>query len=1161
MKKFSSNYAYTNHNYVIQNLDDDYVKGNIYYSTICVIKNIIQRGKPTILSSYLQKEIGAIHKDENFTKYLPLIDNKTPVWHRIIKGDTENNYIPAKIFFEKLIPEEIKYIQNLLLPECRIEDITQEIGKGFEKQQVDFYLPQAFLVIEIDGSQHKEQQQKILDLKRDKYLDTKGIKVIRITTEEINNKNIESKLEQIKNILRDKYKDEHNKTKDYYFAYKNGINLDNKFYLATAINRFQILTLELLACKKLNFKNDWNIEIISDKGLDKRFAELAVKDLFEWFKKLFALQKIDFVPPEYNIKFVENFSNSNNSIKIDFSLLKRYTDENQTNPNIIYVRTDYFDQYIYIPKSSGNDIKKMEYRDYDYFKVSIANSINYSVDISDKNTEKILFSLAWDLFLQNNNDLSFETTTFREGQLDIIVNALQKKDTIGLLPTGSGKSLCYQLVCLLQPAISFVVCPLKSLMRDQTDELNNNFITRINFISSDCSAEERVKILKDYIDGKYIFVLISPERFQTKEFRNTLPANVAYAVIDEVHCLSEWGHDFRTAYLNLVPAIKNQCKNITFMALTATASLNVIKDIKIELNITDDNNIKTPKYYSREELEFIIWKCDIKNKKNELKELITTIKKDKFYKYGIVFTATVSQSKHLGGCKDLSESFYYKFPNDNVRYISGNPPEKMTDEQKEKFNEYKIKTQNMFKKGEIKLLFATKSFGMGINKTDIAYTIHYSIPSSMESLYQQAGRAGRSKMLFNKKKAKCYILFSAENLNQENLNKLWDRNSDYNIIKTNNDKLTADLASQVYFFCNSNESIDEGYEQLKILKEYICENIDEQNIFYLLKEDKNDMQGIDEKFIMKMKQLGIVEDWLVDFERKQCKLILNEHFKFLYKEKREKIENFIEDNIEAIIRKYDKEFRFSNLNNSDDERYINFKKYNNIQDYFEKYVKILLQWNYDNFGYNRRQALKTLYETCIEISKKEDKKVSHEFKERLENYFKFSNKTNILQFIADHPLKHKKWFDIFYKYEDAIKTNKIIDKQEVKSLIDNLARILESYKQNTGLDFISGLLRLFYNDYSNSDGRNRFESSLKQIKTFEQNIQKDIFEQLFKIVDMYELENKNREELSESIINICSNDLEFIKYVYSNLKDDYSLSCILDNHLSKLKNVKNKIEV
>lgn len=1152
-RKYTANYSYTNSNFVIQNLFG-YREKNQYTSTICVLKNIIQRGNPTLTSSFLQNELGKIHEREDFHQPYPLITKELPVWNWTIKGNENSDLFPAKKFFYDNIANDLsdcKFIQQLLIPEAKISEIVDDYSKNakeFTNQSVDFYLPQIKLVIEIDGSQHNEKQQRELDKKRDEYLLRHKIETLRITTNELNTQNTSyfNKLKIIRKKITELYYIQNNssdktliKINDYKNTYLNGINLDNPNYLATAIIRFQILILELLSLGKLKFDKEWSIELYCCDIKD--FAQLAIMDLFLWFENLFELQNLTFKKPKVNITYVNSPSDFslNNSIKIDFSLLKRYTDENKIRQNIIYVRTDYFD-----------------YKD--YFKISVSDLINYN--ITEQKAEKPLLFFAWNLFLQCNKNLEYETLTFREGQLDIISNALNRRHTIGLLPTGSGKSICYQLACFLQPAISFVVCPIKSLMVDQSQDLYNTYISRINSVTSDNTSKEKDKVQYEFKQGKYFFIFISPERFQIKKFRTYLSEinkyyNIAYAVIDEAHCLSEWGHDFRTSYLNLVYAIKLYCTNFCFIALSATASSNVLKDLRIELELENDDDIKTPKEYCRKELEFDVIN-DGQNKYSALINLINEYKNDDFYKdkCGIIFTPTVNSNFYSNtiGCYDLSSKLSKDFLED-VPFYSGSQPKNYLDND---FLNYKKLVQSNFKNDEYKLLVATKAFGMGVNKGNIGYTIHFGIPASMESFYQEAGRAGREKSLFEQVSAKCTVLLSPmeidnhcnENKTENNLDELWNPNTDYETIQKIAKSLHGDLNTQMFFFVSGENSIADDTDIIYKLYEYIKnknENkvlIDNPKLF--LSSNYSNL----EKYIFKLKQLGIIKDWTVNFNSNQFELIVDNLT----------IEN-IRHSVEASIKKYDKEFSLDNLSN-ENSKYKNLRKIlvsNDERNQGKIFIKILLQWNYDTFAYSRRKSLSTVYENCMKVANKELSK--EDFKSIIENYFRFSNKAHIMQYIADNPSDYNKWFEIFYIFQDSIQTEQIIDKKEAQNLVGTLNRFLESYMHSTGLDFISGLLRLFVDDYEHIDGKQRFESALKNIVTYDKEIQNDIIDKLLKISQTLSLEKKNK--ISKSIINQLPKTKKVIYNIYNLLEDDYSMLLISKDFFNRVKNIKRKIEV
>ena len=178
-------------------------------------------------------------------------------------------------------------------------------------------------------------------------------------------------------------------------------------------------------------------------------------------------------------------------------------------------------------------------------------------------------------------------------------------------------------------------------------------------------------------------------------------------------------------------------------------------------------------------------------------------------------------------------------------------------------------------------------------------------------------------------------------------------------------------------------------------------------------------------------------------------------------------------------------------------------------------VLILLQWTYDNFAYNRRQSLKNIYENCSAYADGAINK--EEFKQRIENYFKFSESTHVLQHIAEHPLDYHKWFEVFRQLENNKLTDSFITKRQQESLRDNLSRFLESYMQNTGLDLISGLLRLLLDDFKNADGANRLRSSLGQIRNFDEKDRKYILNEIMWLGTY--LQEGQKEILSKELVD------------------------------------------
>ncbi|KGQ29357.1 DEAD/DEAH box helicase [Gallibacterium anatis] len=1116
MKKYTANYTYTNPNFVIQNLPDG--KNEELLPTLYVLKNILQRGFPTTLSKFLQSKLGSIHKLPNFNERFLFADPEIPIWYNTIMGDSVNDYFPTKIFLEEILPRELgeyAFVTSMFLPEVEINEITGIYVEKFAYQRVDLYSPTLKLVIEIDGQQHKSTHQ-IADEERNSHLFSKGIKTIRISTLELQDGSYKEKIKDILfHIERNKSLLSHYK-KSYDKIISDSVSeleIQTKL-LPTAIIRFQILILELLERNELNFIQEWNFYILNYEDVGD-YATFAIEDLEIWFSKLWELrtkEKIKF--PNYNVHYIceeKQFVFEKGNINVDFSLLKRYTDENELNKDVIFLRNDYFDIL----------------KDKNYFRVSTTEPINYKIVESDK---EIL-----EFFLDN----IFDKPSFRDGQFPIVSNALNQKDTIGLLPTGGGKSLCYQLPCLLQPAVNFVVCPIKSLMYDQNDNLVKTLVTNVNFITSDLTPDERNKIENEFELGRYLFVWISPEKLQIPTFRSRLSAiisnlSVAYAVIDEVHCLSEWGHDFRTSYLNLARTVDSLSPRdvngeglIKFIGLTATASVNVLKDIKIEFSrqksSLEDNNIKALLDYSRKELQFEVIN-DGGNKLDTLKNLIKKLEETEGFmttpeKAGLVFTPYVNGNY---GCYTLANNLEAIYQN-KVGWFAGSVPKKdkqaiMSDKE---FNSFKQQTQRDFKENKYQLLIATKAFGMGIDKQNIFYTFHYGLPSSVESLYQEAGRAGRwdKRSPENQSKlGKCYVLHSHEIIDSSKVQNLFDRSTSFEEMSKINDDARwngRDIMKQIFLFIQGQNDVDKDFKLIrKIIELYYKEN---SKVVIFWRDAKYNL-GIDssllEKQIYRLSLLGIVSDWTTDFINS-----FDVYFNTIN-------EQHVINSVEYYISKYEPSL---DINKS-----IKSMKGDSLLD---KSINFLLVWIFENISYNRKQSLKTLSDWCSEF------KDSESFKKRLDSYFTFTDLTFVLQHIAENPFEYEKWLDVF-----SLDTKPQLS--ELESLKDSLSRFLESYRNNTGLNFISGLIRLVLNEFDDSDGRNRLQSAIQDLEEkFDYETKIFLIDKLIEYGFLLETEEQ-KAHLAFSITNTYPDKIDFLAEHYG---IDYIKLDLYKNNFDRMK--------
>jgi RecQ family ATP-dependent DNA helicase len=372
----------------------------------------------------------------------------------------------------------------------------------------------------------------------------------------------------------------------------------------------------------------------------------------------------------------------------------------------------------------------------------------------------------------------FRKYEFRDGQLQIIERALRRQSVIGLLPTGAGKSLTYQLPALLTPGITIVIDPIKSLMQDQVDNLQEAGIDSAVTINSDQSVTEKAASERRLGAGEVRFGFISPERLQIQGFRETLSSicresPVAFAVVDEAHCVSEWGHDFRTAYLNLGRHVRDfmqhQGAAPPLVALTGTASRAVLIDVQRELEITAPEAIVEPDNFDRPELHYVITKVPSSEKRAALTRLLTELP-NQLQSMGFPFEPAMMFTGQVGGilfCPHVNGNygvhalagFLESLPgwSGKVDFYCGETP-KNAGISKNDWPAYKARVQQKFKKNELSLLAATKAFGMGIDKPNIRYTVHLGAPESVEALMQEMGRAGR-----DRQPAICHVLFSDRN--------------------------------------------------------------------------------------------------------------------------------------------------------------------------------------------------------------------------------------------------------------------------------------------------------------------------------------------------------------------------------------------------------------
>lgn len=583
-----------------------------------------------------------------------------------------------------------------------------------------------------------------------------------------------------------------------------------------AIARIQKTFIEAIISERLDTnKLEWKILIIED---NTSVAKISLEDFSETYHNLIAMTKDydDMVLPKLSVCTKDNASSRTEyDAIIDISI-----DQLSNAKEVTFSKFKALNDCYFIVRSSE--------RVYEDRILYTTERINYKPFV-EKDSHGIYHKIEDNCSrLRYFLNLIFRKEDFRPGQLPILNRALQLKSVIGLLPTGGGKSLTYQLAAMLQPSVTLVVDPLKGLMKDQYDGLLNIGIDCISYINSD--------ITKDYEEGRkrelaltgsqVQIMFLSPERLSIYRFRQVLRSMresgvyFAYGVIDEVHCVSEWGHDFRLAYLHLgrnlfnyvLPKeVEGEDNHISLFGLTATASFDVLADVERELsgrNAYSLENDATVRYENtnRLELQYYVYEVDaneapnawavgdIKEEKlleviNDATQKIADIQdnsavkyiKERFIKRENLMDSAIIDKIHNTDLTVDVEREWYNHTNTNAAGIvfctraSGQAnlsvptvEAALRNHGLRSISTYKggddTAYQDAFLKGKTNIMIATKAFGMGIDKSNVRMTFHLNYPGSLESFVQEAGRAGR-----DKKMALATIMYSPKKFSTQNI--------------------------------------------------------------------------------------------------------------------------------------------------------------------------------------------------------------------------------------------------------------------------------------------------------------------------------------------------------------------------------------------------------
>ncbi|MGN1090281.1 MAG: DNA helicase RecQ [Huintestinicola sp.] len=328
----------------------------------------------------------------------------------------------------------------------------------------------------------------------------------------------------------------------------------------------------------------------------------------------------------------------------------------------------------------------------------------------------------------------FGYDSFRYGQEELADSILSGRDTLGVMPTGAGKSLCYQVPALISEGITVVISPLISLMKDQVMSLTDAGVSAA-YINSSLSASEFYAVMRNASAGMYKLLYVAPERLENETFMDfAMKADISAVTVDEAHCISQWGQDFRPSYLNIPKFTSALPKRPVISAFTATATENVRRDIVRLLEMQTPFSVVTG--FDRKNLYF-----EVRTPSDKLHELISLVKKySDEDRSGIIYCSTRKTVEAV--CDKLRELGFSA-----ARYHAG-----LSEEERRT-------SQEDFIYDRVKIMAATNAFGMGIDKSNVSFVIHYNMPKDLESYYQEAGRAGR-----DGSPSDCILLYSGQDI-------------------------------------------------------------------------------------------------------------------------------------------------------------------------------------------------------------------------------------------------------------------------------------------------------------------------------------------------------------------------------------------------------------
>jgi ATP-dependent DNA helicase RecQ len=1025
--------------------------------------------------------------------------------------------IQAKSFdlksFEFDSPEEREFAgqvitlngeRSQICPQVSLSSITGDLTDLH--RTVDFLAigPNGRVVVEIDGAQHEGGKQREVDKSRDEAIMASGADIIRVPVSDIE-------------------------------TAANGLEFGEDLTILTPeqiAHSMWVGILKAIRTGTLSLSGaPWNISVLGlvddnhkteEKHASAGLVQLSVHAFIDYLRALFDLYPgVGTLPSECSIS------------------TKEQSEHLGTSP----------------PRLSGDDLEAgvrspsmvIHYAwELDAPKPLLPGHLYYRTLPLDRPTRRNVYSSKHIQPTPNEESCKyflnyfFRHPDFRDGQMSGIRRALAGEDSLVLMPTGHGKSAMFQLASMLRTGVAVVVDPIISLMDDQIDNLSRVGIDRAASVSSQLSRPLIELVQENFSRGEYLFCFVAPERFQMRDFRQSLrglttSTGVSLVAIDEAHCVSEWGHDFRTSYLNIGRNSRNFCSSQGYvppvMGLTGTASRSVLKDVKRELDIQDFDALITPSTFDRKELKFKVFECSSDEKQARLKGIMEMLPgsfgKDrasffhpKSSRPGIVFCphvngefGTVSVAEKIAQSIGIATGHY-----------SGKQPKRFGSKN---WNDEKRETAKRFKRDEVQTLVATSAFGMGIDKPNVRYTVHYSIPNSIESFYQEAGRAGR-----DGNTAFCYII--ASNDQPQRATRFLGDTMNLSAVQGEMKKIEKDWDAQdditrnLFFHTSSFRGIEEEMSDVKEVLNQIGDDLSTENKVSL----DGARIGRDrlEKAVHRLVTISVVADYTVDYpnNRVDAQMAASNEEQI-----REALLDYVGNYQQARARQLSE-----NIQTGGGE----------LADHILHITKHLLDFVYETVELGRRRALLEMVQTCSTDATDET------IRTRILAYLEKSEFDDVLEFVvADTDA----WEQIYSLLDEIVSPRHAIE------LRGQVARYLESYPDHPSLLFLRGLTEFMCEDSDRELVANSIQNWAINSRD-KYGVTSDTFARLFALLKKWVPRDEGGflDELIASVLKEYDAP-DFVRSVFVRAtlptETQLALEVLISKHSTKLGNSQNQI--